>query len=84
MRIAFRSALSLAVVACGSAVLQAHPGHAHEVVPAESSWHYVLQPEHAMVTGLGVALLVGLVSLFWMRAQVRRSQRQLQPLRVRR
>ncbi|MEO8271508.1 MAG: hypothetical protein ABI557_17425 [Aureliella sp.] len=56
MRLACRYALPLAIVSTITLVANAHPGHAHEVVPADSAWHYFLQPEHAMFSGVLLAL----------------------------
>ncbi len=56
MRLVCRYALSLAIVSAVPLAAQAHPGHAHEVVPAQSAWHYWLQPEHAMVSWVLLAL----------------------------
>ncbi len=58
MRLACRYALPLAVVSAVSLVAQAHPGHAREVVPAQSAWHYWLQPEHAMISWVLFALTI--------------------------
>ncbi len=83
MRMASRFALSLPLVALLCAVVQAHPGHAREVVPAESSWHYLLQPEHALVSGIGIAAIAGFGTVGYLQL-ARRRQPQLQPVRVRR
>lgn len=72
------------VVLCGtlasSQAVQAHPGHAVEVVPNASALHYVLQPEHlggALL--LTAAVVIGVVKLLHERR--RRSKRQLARVR---
>lgn len=57
----------------------AHPGHAHEIVPSAEYWHYVVQPEHALVLLVAVATAVGLLSLIG-----RCKRRELSPVAVRR
>ncbi len=84
MRMAFRFALSLPLVALSCAGAQAHPGHAREVVAAESPWHYLLQPEHALLVGIGLALLAGFTVMTTLRLKAKRRHQQLQPIRVRR
>ncbi len=53
----FAAALVLPLVALSVTALQAHPGHQHEVVSSDSGWHYFLQPEHAMFSGVLMVLL---------------------------
>ena len=84
MPMAFRFALSLPLVVVSAAVAYAHPGHAHEVVAAESPWHYFVQPEHALITGIALAVISGFLVMGYLRVMVKRSQQQLQPIRVRR
>lgn len=83
MRLAIRFAWSLPFVILGSTV-HAHPGHAREAVAAESPWHYVLQPEHAVTTGIGVAIIGGLAGVTALRTQTKQRQLKMQPIRVRR
>lgn len=84
MRMASRFALSIPLVAATGASAYAHPGHTHEMVAAESPWHYFLQPEHALITGIALAVISGFFVMGYLRMVVQRNQRQLQPLRVRR
>ncbi len=84
MRLAIRFAWSLPFVLLGSANVHAHPGHAREVVSAESPWHFVLQPEHALTTGIGVAIVAGLAGVTTLRIQSKQRQPKMQPIRVRR
>lgn len=84
MRMASRFALAPLLVAATGAVAYAHPGHAHEIVTAESPWHYLLQPEHALITGIALAVISGFFVTGYLRMMVKRNQRLLQPLRVRR
>lgn len=76
MRLACRYALPPVVVSAVSLVAQAHPGHAHEVVPAQSAWHYWLQPEHAMISWVLLALpMVFLLAASRRWIAMRRAQR---------
>lgn len=84
MRLAIRFAWSLPFVILGSTDVHAHPGHAREAVAAESPWHYVLQPEHALTTGIGVAIIGGLAGVTARRIQIKQRQLKMQPIRVRR
>lgn len=82
MRLVCRYALPLAIVSAVTLVAQAHPGHAHEVVPAQSAWHYWLQPEHAMISWVLLALpTVFLLALSRRWIAIRRAQ-QLTPVPV--
>ncbi len=54
----------------------AHPGHAVEVVPANSAWHYVGQPEHLAAGLLVVAVAaVCLLQLLRQRSSLRQAAR---------
>lgn len=85
MRLACRSALSVCacfILAATTSVAHAHPGHAHEVVPAASPWHYWLQPEHAMINGVLTAVVVGIAVVIYSRWQSAQRARRLTPLPV--
>lgn len=86
MAVRIASPISLTILGStwlGSSIALAHPGHAHEAVPAESPWHFLLQPEHALVSGIGLVAIFTVSLVVWSRiASVRRQQR-LQPIRVR-
>jgi hypothetical protein len=94
MRIALRTASprALAVLAhtwlastwLGSTIAQAHPEHALEVVPTENPLHLLLQPEHALVSGTGLAALIAVTFVVRVRIAAVRRQQRLQPVRVRR
>lgn len=82
MRLACRYAFPLAIVSVVSLVAQAHPGHTHEIIPAQSAWHYWLQPEHAMISWVLLALPIAFflaASRRWI--ATRRAQRMV-PLPV--
>ncbi|MCA9180051.1 MAG: hypothetical protein KDA51_01325 [Planctomycetales bacterium] len=82
MRLACRYALPLAVVAAVSLVAQAHPGHAQQVVPAQSAWHYWLQPEHAMISWVLLALPIVFVLVASRRLIAMRRSQRLTPVPV--
>ncbi|MEZ6149781.1 MAG: hypothetical protein R3C09_06635 [Pirellulaceae bacterium] len=82
MRLACRYALPLAVVAAISLVAQAHPGHAHQLVPAQSAWHYWLQPEHAMINWVLLSLPVVLLLVAGRRWIALRRAQRLSPVPV--
>ena len=82
MRLACRYALPLAFVTVGSLVAQAHPGHAQELVSAESPWHYWLQPEHAMFSGVVLAMLGGFILAIYPRWVAARRAQRMTPLPV--
>ncbi len=84
MCMAVRIALPIFLAGLGSSTAQAHPGHAREVLSAENPLHYVLQPEHALVTGIALASLMAVTLVVWLRAAAVRRQQRLQPIRVRR
>lgn len=86
MRLACHSVVSLChslvLVAVISSAAYAHPGHAHEVVPAVSPWHYWLQPEHAMVNGALSAVLAAIAFVVYSRWQTARRTQRMIPLPV--
>lgn len=86
MRLACRSALSaytlLILVAATSPAVYAHPGHAHELVPAASPWHYWLQPEHAIINGMLAAIIAGVSLVVYLRWQAARRAQRMSPLPV--
>ncbi len=86
MRLACRSTFctcaSLILAVVGSSVAHAHPGHAHEVVPAASPWHYWLQPEHALVNGTLVAIVAAIAIVVYLRWQAARRLQHMSPLPV--
>lgn len=84
MRLAIRLALTLPLVVLGISDTSAHPGHSREVVAAESPWHCILQPEHALSTGIGMAVMAGVAGAAAMRIQSVRRRQKMQPIRVRR
>ncbi len=84
MRLACRYALPLAIVSAISLVAQAHPGHTHDVVPTQSAWHYWLQPEHAMMNGVLLALPIVLFLAVSRRWIALRSVQRMTPLPVHR
>ncbi len=69
----------LTLVASFVGEAQAHPGHSVLVVPAESGWHYFLQPEHAVFPLFACATLGA-----WLAWRVACQRRQLSLLPVRR
>lgn len=70
------------LAAASSSAAYAHPGHAHEVVPAASPWHYWLQPEHAIVNGILAAIIAGVSLLVYFRWQAARRAQRMSPLPV--
>ncbi len=82
MRLAIRLALSLPLFALGSSQASAHPGHSREVVAAESPWHYILQPEHALSTGIGLAVMAGAAGATALRIQTVRRRQEMRSIRV--
>lgn len=74
MLTAVRLAFPAVLVASITSVAQAHPHHAHTVVPADSGWHFLLQPEHALVWSIGLATLLGIASSMVYRAKSSRQQ----------
>ena len=58
--------------------LHAHPGHGNEIVPADSVWHSLLQPEH------GAALwLLTLISILSLKLLLGRPGTNFTPRRIR-
>lgn len=86
MRLACRSTFymcaSLILAVAGPSAAHAHPGHAHELVPAASPWHYWLQPEHAIVNGTLVAILAAVGLISYLRWQATRRVQRMRPLPV--
>lgn len=74
MLTAVRLAFPVVLVASVASVAQAHPHHVHTVIPADSGWHFVLQPEHAMVWWIGLAILLGVASSMFRSAKNLREQ----------
>ena len=63
MSLARYASLMVVLIVASSRVANAHPGHAHAVIPAESAWHYWLQPEHALITGVLLAIVMATLLL---------------------
>ena len=62
----------LLLVGCG--VLQAHPGHALEIVPSDASLHYLLQPEHlGGVLLLAAAVAWSVIKMWRQRPRMKRA-----------
>ena len=59
----------------------AHPGHAHEIVPSAEYWHYVVQPEHALVL---LVAIVAAIALTMRRRKDSKYQDPAQQVQVRR
>ncbi len=75
MQTAFRSGAALTFAVMLSRAVQAHPGHDREVVAAESGLHYLLQPEHALVVGISLALLAAAIRVVYLSAWEKRKLR---------
>ncbi len=82
MRLLRYASLTVVLIVATSRVASAHPGHAHVVVSAASPWHYWLQPEHALVTGVLLAIATAALLTSVRRWQAQRQAALLRPLAV--